>query len=143
MAKIYLTGALSEWDEPFKWHDELDSADRWSSHEFVNPYTLNPFELGDEEVYESPEKVVEPALKEVEDCDGLLVRWDDSAFLTGTVMEVMEAYRNGVPAVIWYNGYKDNVSPWLQYHARASFGDKEKALQVLLGFAERDFTFSK
>ena len=143
MAKIYLTGALSDRQDPFAWQNELQESDEWDEHEFVNPYHLNEFELGSEEVYKSPEKIVEPALEEVADCDGLLVRWDENAFLVGTAMEIMESYRHDVPAVIWYGGYKDNLSPWLSYHTRGSFEDKEKALQVLLGFAERGFTFSK
>ena len=143
MARIYLTGALSECKNPFEWQDSLQESDKWDGHDFLNPYNLNEFSLGSEEVYKNPEGIVEPALEEVADCDGLLVKWNDDAFLVGTVMELMEAYRHDVPAVIWYDGYKDNLSPWLSYHTRGSFEEKEKALQVLLGFAERSFTFSK
>ena len=45
MAQIYLTGAVSDWDDPFRWHDELQDSDEWSDHEFVNPYTLNDFDV--------------------------------------------------------------------------------------------------
>lgn len=143
MSTIYLTGAVSDWEDPFQWHDDLDAAKRWDSHNFVNPYTLNDFDLGDDEIYERPEEVVEPALKAVEDADGMLVHWDDDAFLVGSSMEIKHAFDNDVPIVIWYDGYRDNLSPWLLHTSKGNFTDKEKALKVLLGFADSGFTFSK
>lgn len=135
MTQIYLTGAISDWDDPFAWHDSLEESDKWSDHDFVNPYTLNEFELGDDGIYEYPEKVVEPALESVRESDGLLVYWDDDAFLVGTAMEMKEAFDNDVPIVIWYDGWKDNLSPWLLHTSKAQFEEKEKALKVLLTFA--------
>jgi hypothetical protein len=142
MAEIYLTGAVSDFDDPFVWHDKLADSDEWD-HDFVNPYTLNPFDFGDDGVYKYPEKVVEPALEAVEQSDGMLVRWEDDAFLVGTAMEIKHAFENDVPVVIWYNGYRENLSPWLLHTSRGNFEEKEKALQVLSGFAEAEFTFSK
>jgi hypothetical protein len=142
MATIYLTGAVSNWSDPFAWHDELAESDKWSDHSFVNPYTLNPFELGDEEIYDRPDEAVEPALEAVRDSDGMLVYWDDDAFLVGTSMEMKEAFDNDVPIVIWYDGWKDNLSPWLLYHSKGQFETKEKALRVLLGFTNTGFDFS-
>lgn len=135
MTSIYLTGAVSDWDDPFRWHDEL--SEEWPDYEFINPYTLNEFELGDDEIYEQPEAVVEPALDAVESSDGMLVRWDDDAFLVGTVMEMRHAYVNDVPVAIWYDGWRDNLSPWLLYHSRGQFETRDKALKVVLSFAER------
>jgi len=140
MAQIYLTGAVSDWDDPFQWHDELQ--DEWSKQEFVNPYTLNDFELGDEEVYERPHEVVEPALDAVENADGMLVRWDDDAFLVGTSMEMKHAFEHDVPIVIWYDGWRDNLSPWLLHTSRGNFESREKALKVLLSFVESTDTFN-
>lgn len=133
--QIYLTGAVSNWDDPFAWHDELEGSDEWDDHEFVNPYTLNDFEIGDDEVYERPNEVVEPALSAVKDSDGLLVHWDDDAFLVGTAIEMWVAHQNDVPIVVWHDGYKDNLSPWLLYIIRGSWEDKETCLRVLLAFA--------
>lgn len=135
MAQIYLTGAVSDWDDPFAWHDELQNSFKFREHEFINPYTLNDFELGDEEIYERPEEVVEPALEAVRESDGMLVRWDDDAFLVGTAMEMKEAFDHDVPIVIWYDGWRDNLSPWLLHTSKGNFEDKEKALRVLLTFA--------
>lgn len=134
MTKIYLSGAISSKDDPFAWHDEI-VAEEWGDHEFINPYTLNEFEIGDDSIYEYPERVVEPALEEVRDCDGMFVHWDDDAFLIGTAMEIKEAYDNNIPIVIWYNGWRDNLSPWLLHTMKAQFEDREKALKVLLTFA--------
>ncbi len=135
MAQIYLTGAISDFDDPFQWHDSLVESDKWSDHDFVNPYTLNEFELGDDRIYDSPEKVAEPALEAVRGSDGMLVYWDDDAFLVGTAMEIKEAFDADVPIVLWYDGWKDNLSPWLLHTSKAQFEEKEKALKVLLTFA--------
>ena len=140
MAQIYLTGAVSDWDDPFQWHDDL--VDEWPDQEFINPYTLNDFDLGDEEVYERPNEVVEPALSAVESADGMLVHWDDDAFLVGSAMEMKHAFENDVPIVIWYDGYRDNLSPWLLHTSRGNFEDKDKALKVLLSFVESTDAFN-
>lgn len=134
MTQIYLTGAVSSFDDPFQWHDELMASDDWGCT-FVNPYECNDFELGDDEVYEHPEKVVEPALEALRASDGLLVRWDDDAFLVGTAMEIKEAFDNDIPVVIWYDGWRDNLSPWLLHMTRGTFEDRDKALKVLLMLA--------
>ncbi len=134
MAKIYLSGAVSNFDDPFEWHDELAESGEWDDHEFVNPYTLNDFELGDEAVYEHPEEVVEPALEAVRESDGLLVHWDDDAFLVGTAIEMWTAYQEGIPIVVWYDGYRDDLSPWILYMIRGDWEHKETCLRVLLGF---------
>jgi hypothetical protein len=139
---IYLTGAVTDWDDPFQWHDELADADEWSNHDFINPYTLNPFELGDEGVYEKPDQVVNPALEEVGTADGMLVHWDDDAFLVGTAMEMKHAFDNSVPIVVWYDGWKDNLSPWILHTTKGQFEDKEKALRVLLSFSGSSFAIT-
>lgn len=142
MVTIYLTGAVSDWDKPFKWHDELIEA--WPDHEFVNPYTLNDFELGDEEIYERPQEVVEPALDAVEEVDGMIVRWDDDAFLVGSAMELKHAYEHDIPVVIWYDGYRDNLSPWLLQTSRSNHETIEKCMKVMLCYAGSgtdEFTF--
>lgn len=141
MVQIYLTGAVSSFDDPFVWHDELAESDEYG-HDFVNPYTLNDFELGDEAIYKRPEMVVNPALEAVEASDGMLVHWDDDAFLVGSSMEIKHAYEHDVPVVIWYDGYRDNLSPWLLEMSRGNFENKEKALQVLLGYCSGSFDLS-
>lgn len=142
MTKIYLTGVISDWDDPFKWHDDL-TAD-YPEHEFVNPYTLNDFELGDDDIYERPHEVVEPALDAVEACDGMLVKWDDDVFVVGTAMEMKHAWDHDVPIVVWYDGYRDNLSPWILHTTRGNWPDRDKCLKILVSYIEGNidaFTF--
>jgi hypothetical protein len=143
MKTIYLTGAVSSWEDPFEWHDQLIGSDDWNNVNFINPYEINEFELGDDAIYEEPEKVVEPALDSVQESDGLLVYWDDDAFLVGTAMEMKEAFDNDIPIVIWYDGWKDNLSPWLLHTTKGQFEQKEKALKVLLTFAGNKFAITE
>jgi hypothetical protein len=141
MTTIYLTGAIStEGDNPFAWHEDIMNDERYAEQEFINPYDLNDFDLGDAGIYERPSEVVEPSLAAIEDIDGMLVRWDDDAFLIGTTMEILYARMQDVPVVIWYDGWKDNLSPWLLYTTRARFDDRDRALEVLITFAG-DATF--
>jgi hypothetical protein len=44
--------------------------------------------------------------------------------------------------IIWYDGYRDNLSPWLLEMSRGIFEEKEKSLQVLLGFCASSFDLS-
>lgn len=131
--QIYLSGAVTDWDNPFEWHDEV--ADEWDEHEFVNPYKLNDFELGDDDVYKRPHEVVEPALAAVQESDGMLVNWDDDAFLVGTAIEMWTAHREGIPIVIWYDGYRENLSPWLLYMSAGDWEERDKCIRVLLALA--------
>lgn len=133
MMEIYLTGAVSDWDDPFEWQRNIEQ--EFTDYAFVNPYNLNDHELGDEVVYRRPQDVVEPALDKVQDVDGVLVRWDDNAELVGTAIEIREAWRNDIPVVIWYVGNRDNVSPWLRYHSRAVFRKRDKSVKTLIMWA--------
>jgi len=130
MSKIYLTGAVSDWDDPFAWHDSV--ASDYPDHEFVNPYELNDFELGDDEVHERPNEIVDPAEEAIESCDGMIARWDDDAFLVGSAMEIKHAFEHDVPVVIWYDGWRDDLSPWLLEKSRGNFEDRDQCLKVLL-----------
>lgn len=134
MAEIYLTGAVSDWSDPWMWHRTIE--DEYPDHKFINPFFLNKYEFGDDEVYEYPEEVVEPAFDKIEEVDGMLVRYDEDATLMGTAMEIMHAYRNGVPVVIWdVERNERRVSPWLLYHSRYSTSDWKHAMKVLLMYA--------
>ena len=142
MAQIYLTGALSEAQDPFEWMDSIE--EEYPEHTFVNPYLLNDFDIGSGEVYENPSAVIDPAEEAIEESDALLCRWDDGVFLAGSAMEVKHASDNGIPVVIWYEGSKENPALWITGKSRAHFTDRDKALKVLLGYVEGSsaFTFS-
>jgi len=136
MKRVYLSGALSSSGDIFAWQDSI--SDEYDDHEFVNPYTLNDFDIGDKSIYEYPEKVVEPALEELEQCDGMLVHWQDSTFLVGTVMEIKHAWENDIPVMIWYEGNRDDLSPWLQHTTVADMEDRTTAINVLLSMIGED-----
>lgn len=139
MATIYLTGALSDYDDPFEWMDELQASQFADDNEFVNPYMLNDLEFGDDEVYRNPQKVVEPAVSCVRDeADALLLRWEDDVFLPGSTIEAWEAHENGVPVVIWYEGYRDDLQVWLNYVKSFRTEDRETAVRVALSKAGDD-----
>jgi hypothetical protein len=133
MKEIYLTGSVTNWDDPFKWHRNIEQ--EYTEHAFVNPYKLNDFELGDDAVYDRCDEVVEPAIERIGRVDGMLVRWEEDTTLVGTCMEIREAYQNDVPIVVWNLGRKSQLSPWLQYHTRAQFTSRDKALKALLMWA--------
>lgn len=134
MAEIYLTGAVSDWDDPYAWQREVE--DDFDEHEFTNPFFLNDHNFGDDEVYEHPEEVVEPALEKISEMDGVLLRYDDEANLMGAAMEVKEAYQQGIPVVIYNVSEGDKrVSPWLLHHTRYTTKKRDKALNCLLMYA--------
>lgn len=136
MAEIYLTGAVENWKDPWAWQRDIRNDDEFSDHKFINPYMLNKYGIGDDEVYERPEEVVEPALEKIEEVDGVLVRYDDEASLVGTAMEIKHAYQEGIPVVVWNVSESDKrVSPWLLYHTRYVEDGRDKALKCLLMYA--------
>jgi hypothetical protein len=130
MLEIYLTGAVTNWDDPFQWQESIEQ--EFTDYAFVNPYKLNDFELGDDGVYDRPHEVVEPALEKIQEVDGMLVRWDGEANLVGTCMEIREAYQHDVPIVVWHVGQDERLSPWLSYHTRAAFKSRDKAVKTLI-----------
>lgn len=140
MSNIYLTGAVTDWDNPHQWHDELRS--EWPDQEFTNGYEQNGFDYGDDEVYDRPSEVTEPALDAVESADGVFVRWDDDAFLVGSTVEIKHAYEHDIPVVILYDGWRDNLSPWLLDMTRGNVESREKAMKVLLSFTEGTDAFN-
>lgn len=141
MAEIYLTGAVSttpngnpDWDEPWAWQDDIK--DECDDHDFIQPFFLTKYGFGDDEVFESPEKIVEPALDRLADADGMLIRYDAEVNMPGAHMEVRTAYQNGVPVVIWDITSTDRrVSPWMQYHTRYTHEDRDQAVACLLMYA--------
>lgn len=113
-------------DDPFAWQDELIEK---HDHEFTNAYECNDF---DGDPYDHPEEVMEPALREVREADGLLVRWDDDAFLVGAVVYMKEAFDNDIPIVVWYDGYRDDMQIPLSYMMDSCHEDRQTAVKVLL-----------
>lgn len=62
------------------------------------------------------EEIVLGDKRDIIDCDALLVYFDHPS--VGTSMEVLFAYDNARPVVVW-NTTGRALSPWLTYHASA------------------------
>lgn len=130
MQQIYVTGGVSDWDDPIGWH--RDAEQLFPNQAFINPWTLNNFGADDDGIYDRPHEIVGPAVDKVPDADGMLVKWEDDQNLVGSVIEMWVACQNDIPVVIWYDGWRDNLSPWLLYMSRGNFETLEKSLRVLL-----------
>lgn len=138
MTNIFLTGVVTDWDNPLGWHDEIRS--EYPDYDFTNPYEIDT----DADVYEQPEQVMEPAVEAVRASDGVLVHWDDGVSLVGTPIYMREAQREDLPVVVWYSGDRDSdeVSPGIQWLSQHRIYDsREKAMSVLQGLADTDTRF--
>jgi len=133
---IHVTGALGDADEPFEWMDELEG--KFPEHEFVNAFELNEHDLGAEEVYENPDTVIEPSKKNIEGADGVLARWEEDVPLPGTDMEILYAWQHDVPVVVWYDGWRDDLPLWLNYHTKGSWSERDQCVAILLGLLGDD-----
>lgn len=130
MSKILICGAIDNFDNPFSWQGDLEEDEPFSRHEFVNPY-----DIGDdvEDPYANPEKIMEPVVEQVTDAvDGVLVSWEDDAFLVGAVVYMREAHRRGIPVVLWYQGSRDKMQIPISWMTRSYHQDRDTAIRVLL-----------
>lgn len=84
----------------------------------------------------SSAQIVESDKRMILDCDAVLVGWDPSVPACGTPMEVMFAWEQGIPVVVWLRGGQPDladVSPWLDYHADRIETDVEDCLDYIDG----------
>ena len=128
--KLFCTGAVTDWDDPLGWHDEV--REEYTDHEVLNPY-----ELGDDDldIYKHPERVMEPAVEAVTESDGVIAHWDDGVNLPGSVVYMREAMREGIPVVVWYSGSRptNEVSPAIKWLSQKRiYPEREKSIDVLL-----------
>lgn len=128
MSTILVCGA-TDYDDPFAWQDELSDSDDFEGHHFLNPY-----EIGDDvsNPYENPEKIMEPVVDVIGAIDGLLVSWQDDAFLVGATVYMYEAFRQDIPIVLWYQGSRDKMQIPLSWMMDSYHNDRETAIRVLL-----------
>lgn len=101
MPVIYLAGPISDGENPFAWHEAIQS-----EHPEVN--WVNPFELNDHEseheARKHAETVIQEDLKAVRGADAMLLRRISGYNLSGASVEAHEAYSNGIPVVVWNEG---------------------------------------
>lgn len=128
MARVLLCGAVSDYDNPFDWQEEVGG--EYDDHDFVNPY-----QIGDDydDAYDHADEIMNGVVDELSDVDGVLVRWEDDAFLVGAVVYMREMHRRGKPVVIWYDGVRDTMQIPLQWMMDSQHSDRDTAIRVLLG----------
>jgi len=82
------------------------------------PKAINPmcrdYRQGDALAHQR--EIVELDKRDICRADCLLVRWDATKASIGTTMEVIYAWENRVPVVLWIDP-KVTMSPWLNYHS--------------------------
>ena len=82
------------------------------------PRALNPmcrdYRVGDALAH--MREIVELDKRDIRRSDCVLVRWDATKASTGTTMEVIYAWENRVPVVLWIDPAV-TLSPWLAYHS--------------------------
>lgn len=128
--QIFVTGAVTDWDDPLGWHSEVE--EEYDEHTVVNPY-----DFGDDvDVYAEPQRVMEPAVAAVGESDVVVAHWDDGVNLPGMAVYMYEAFQEDIPITVWYSGDRDvdQVSPtilWLS--EKRVYEDMEKAVDVALG----------
>jgi len=109
--KVYLCGPINGLvgDEPKVWRNQ---AKEWLCFETLDPmrrdYRGRELDPG------IAQEIVEGDIKDIAECDVLLVMFDKPS--VGTSMEVRDAWRDGKHIVIVDQSGKP-LSPWLIYHA--------------------------
>lgn len=86
----------------------------------------------DMEVVASAE-IVENDKEFVDECDAVLVGWSPSVPACGTPMEVLYAWQQDTPVVVWLREDVSftEVSPWLDYHAEYMTTTAENAVKYI------------
>ena len=125
--KIYLSGATTDFDNPIGWHENLQ--EEYEDLEFINPYSINDVDVGTGEAYNHPERICEPARKEILDSDGMIVKWDSNTFLPGTVWEMTIASEIAdIPIIM-----EDNSRDWIhiKYMCKGIYKDMDKCVKIM------------
>lgn len=70
--------------------------------------------------------------RDIDACDVLLVRWMPDKPSVGSAMEILYAFEQGKPVVLWYTGNEgDFYSPWLAYHATTVVYTRDDAIEAV------------
>lgn len=133
MSKVYLAGPIQHVNDYGKgWRQWLKKNS--DAFEWVDPMAkYNTMEEAEAEWTESD--IVEDDLEMIDECDAILVHWDEVP-TCGTPMEVFYTkHVSGKPVVVQTSVERDEISPWLSYHADViveSFDDAIAALDQLI-----------
>ena len=107
----YLAGPIAGCtdDEAAGWRDAVTEHFRKA----INPMCRD-YRQGDALAHQR--EIVELDKRDILRSDCVVVRWDHTKAMTGTTMEVIFAWENRVPVVLWIDP-KATLSPWLAYHS--------------------------
>ncbi|EMA47623.1 hypothetical protein [Halococcus saccharolyticus] len=133
MTTIYLAGPIEnavEGDGGSGWRIEAET--QHPRADFKNPLDKYDASVDDVIVTESEDGIPLPEFargcyitdadlvagdKElIDESDALLAR-EELVVSRGTPMEVHRAYTDGMPVAIWFEGERDDLSPWMRDHA--------------------------
>lgn len=129
--KVYLAGPLSKGDNPYDWHEMIESLD--GATEWVNPFMLNDYTP--EEAQSREAEIAEQDFEAVRESDAVLVRRISEYNLSGASMEAREANAHGVPVVVWNDGDGD-VPLMLRSQADSIHDSPESAVREVVKRAE-------
>lgn len=133
MTSIYLAGAISnaeDGDGGSGWRIEAET--QHPHVEFSNPLDKYDLPAGDVIVTESEDGVPRPEFlhgeyitdddlvtgdKELLDGSDALLAREELVVSRGTPMEIHRAYTDGLPVAIWFEGDRDDLSPWMRHHS--------------------------
>lgn len=106
---VYLSGHIDETEKPGEWRNKVK--EDWKEDpkiEFTDPVEKFP------EYDDNEREVVWWCIIQAVICDGLFVRWDNETLTVGTIVEITIAFLFHNPAVIYYEGDDNDLSPYLK-----------------------------
>ena len=127
MTQIYLSGPINSGDNPYDWHEQVQSA--FPEIEWVNPFLLH--NIPDDEVRTRVREIIDKDMSTIHDCDAMLLRRIDKYNLCGASMEAREAYLHDIPVIVW-NQADSEIPLFLHGHAVETYPSMEEAAKAVI-----------
>lgn len=153
--QVYLAGAINNAsDDGRGWRDDLGEGRVWFNDDGKNEMLFqNPLDEHepDDVADMDPHDLVASDLRQIQNSDALLVRWNTEIPMAGTPMEMCYAhYQLALPIVTWipqlqpseyteFFGSKvsiEGLSPWVRYHSDEIVSNEQSAIGKLIDVLE-------